>query len=331
MNLSGTDYAENLVLAQTGAAITGGSLALLNNASQWTITGGTVDGDTINFDLFYNASPSLQAHFTGTIAGNGSMSGTWADTAGGTREGTWETTTGHAISTVVAPPSEPVSCPLGTTQSAEPVETVVVDSTHTTATVSANALENGKDYILVASGTWTNLPYNVADAEFTSTDAWASHMDGYDVNPYFLGEGEFDLKFNNAFVNWGAYTGDHTYARLQTGTGALASFLIFDGNSNTDTQEVSWYGDNTGSLSVAIYSCIADEPPQPPEKDKNDCKKDGWKALNDDQGKKFRNQGDCVSFYATQGRNKAWNGHDERENANDKGQIGKGHDKGHDD
>ncbi len=35
----------------------------------------------------------------------------------------------------------------------------------------------------------------------------------------------------------------------------------------------------------------------------NDCKKDGWKNLNDGQGHKFKNQGDCVSFFATQGKN----------------------------
>lgn len=34
-----------------------------------------------------------------------------------------------------------------------------------------------------------------------------------------------------------------------------------------------------------------------------DCKKGGWKQLHDGQGRHFKNQGDCVSYFATKGRN----------------------------
>lgn len=37
------------------------------------------------------------------------------------------------------------------------------------------------------------------------------------------------------------------------------------------------------------------------------CKKGGWRSLTDDLGQAFVNQGDCVSFVATGGRNKARN------------------------
>jgi hypothetical protein len=33
------------------------------------------------------------------------------------------------------------------------------------------------------------------------------------------------------------------------------------------------------------------------------CKQGGWQALFDDQGNQFKNQGDCVSFVATKGKN----------------------------
>lgn len=36
---------------------------------------------------------------------------------------------------------------------------------------------------------------------------------------------------------------------------------------------------------------------------KADCKKGGWKTKIDGKGNKFKNQGDCVSYYATGGRN----------------------------
>jgi hypothetical protein len=37
----------------------------------------------------------------------------------------------------------------------------------------------------------------------------------------------------------------------------------------------------------------------------DDCKKGGWQTRTDDQGRPFKNQGDCVSYVATKGKNKA--------------------------
>jgi choice-of-anchor C domain-containing protein len=39
-----------------------------------------------------------------------------------------------------------------------------------------------------------------------------------------------------------------------------------------------------------------------------DCKHDGWRTMSDDLGNPFRNQGDCVSFYATNGATPIGNG-----------------------
>jgi hypothetical protein len=39
-------------------------------------------------------------------------------------------------------------------------------------------------------------------------------------------------------------------------------------------------------------------------KDMDQCKKGGWQDLEDDEGNSFKNQGDCVSFFATGGKNK---------------------------
>jgi hypothetical protein len=36
---------------------------------------------------------------------------------------------------------------------------------------------------------------------------------------------------------------------------------------------------------------------------KDDCKGSGWKDKVDGQGNSFKNQGDCVSFIATKGKN----------------------------
>ena len=100
VNLSGTNYPETLVLTQTGTSITGVSLNSVPPAfsSAFTITGGSVTGDTITFQASYDSSPSDIDTFTGSIAINGSMSGTWADNPGFMgRSGTWASTSGQAI------------------------------------------------------------------------------------------------------------------------------------------------------------------------------------------------------------------------------------------
>ena len=85
----GTVYPETLILTQSGGAITGTSLCLIC----FTITGGSVVGDAITII----ATSPWTLTLTGTIALDGSMSGNWADGAGGSgRTGTWATTSGEA-------------------------------------------------------------------------------------------------------------------------------------------------------------------------------------------------------------------------------------------
>lgn len=91
----GVDYPETLILAQSGTNITGVSLDTNPPGSFFTVFDGSVVGDEIN--IFANKG-SLVVHMIGTIAPNGSMSGTWQDEVPGTRDGTWETESGEAIS-----------------------------------------------------------------------------------------------------------------------------------------------------------------------------------------------------------------------------------------
>jgi hypothetical protein len=92
---SGVDYPETLTLTQSGTGtITGthiGSPCPLGCA-EFTITSGSVVGDTLTF---VTGNP-FAINFSATIAADGSMSGTWADVAPGTRTGTWATTSGLA-------------------------------------------------------------------------------------------------------------------------------------------------------------------------------------------------------------------------------------------
>ena len=91
---SATVYPETLVLVQSGTSITGTSLNYNGGCSLFTITGGSVVGDAINFSVSNGCGTTI--NLAGTIAATGSMSGAWADVAPGTRTGAWLTTSGAA-------------------------------------------------------------------------------------------------------------------------------------------------------------------------------------------------------------------------------------------
>ena len=90
------DYPETLTLTQSGAGtITGTSLGAPCSlgCANFTITSGSVVGDTITIV----ATSPFTLTLTAAIAPDGSMTGSWADGAGGSgRSGTWGTTSGNA-------------------------------------------------------------------------------------------------------------------------------------------------------------------------------------------------------------------------------------------
>jgi len=74
-----------------------------------------------------------------------------------------------------------------------------------------------------------------------------------------------------------------------TGTGEIF-FALNDGK----------YFDNTGGFIASVTLS--------PPTDADQCKKGGWMLRVDSQGHSFKNQGDCVSYVATGGRNPAAGG-----------------------
>ncbi len=105
----GTAYPHDMTLAQDGAGnLTGsGGNPVGANVYMWSLISGSVSGNTIDFNANYTATPDAVTpqttmHVVGTIAGNGTMSGTWTDNyQGGSRGGTWVSTSGAA--TPIAP------------------------------------------------------------------------------------------------------------------------------------------------------------------------------------------------------------------------------------
>jgi hypothetical protein len=104
MNYLGTDYAHDMHLTQSNADTltgNGGSPAGANTYT-WVINSGTVSGNAISFTANYTATadavtPQTVLTVNGTIANDGTMSGTWSDNyQGGQRSGTWTTVSGMA-------------------------------------------------------------------------------------------------------------------------------------------------------------------------------------------------------------------------------------------
>lgn len=108
------------------------------------------------------------------------------------------------------------------------------------------------------------------------------------VNPIDTSQldlGIFYDPYPTALVKYGSYTVTGIQLVADGGWAAL------DGEQAVDI-------DNTLINSTLFtYEPSADEGKQL-------CKTNGWKTLMDDNGKSFKNQGDCVSFFATKGKNK---------------------------
>lgn len=100
-----TTYPHDAVLTQTGSSVsgTGGNPVGGPHTYTWHVTSGTVTGNTVNLNIVYDTGATgTVMTMTGTIAPDGSMSGTWTDNFGGTRTGTWSTTSGVAAKTFLS-------------------------------------------------------------------------------------------------------------------------------------------------------------------------------------------------------------------------------------
>jgi hypothetical protein len=75
----------------------------------------------------------------------------------------------------------------------------------------------------------------------------------------------------------------------------------------------------TGTGATSAAACHSPTPT------KGACKKGGWRLLTDASGTPFKNQGDCVSYVATNGRNVADGGAPGKGRANKKARDKKKH------
>jgi len=119
---------------------------------------------------------------------------------------------------------------------------------------------------------------------------------------------------------WSSKTAGTGDCSVQAGFGGAPFYTLAQLQSVCPAAAVVGFGVNIGSNNPS-YDVEADlvnfngtvynfEPfvtPAPPTvaTDKDQCKNDGWKTVVAADGKSFKNQGDCVSYVATKGKNPA--------------------------
>lgn len=123
--------------------------------------------------------------------------------------------------------------------------------------------------------------------------------------------------YNVSFQLSGNPAGDPTVKTLEvSATGGAVGLYSYDVTGNTLTNmnwraetysflatsasaTLSFVSTTAGAFGPAIDNVVVTE--DVPTKD--DCKQGGWESMIDNAGNSFKNQGDCVSYFATKGKN----------------------------
>ncbi len=94
----------------------------------------------------------------------------------------------------------------------------------------------------------------------------------------------------------GLYTHDTTGTDLTSMVWAAETYEFF---ATSATTTLTFVSTTAGAFGPAIDNVVVTEDVAM----KDDCKNGGWESMLDTAGNGFKNQGDCVSFFATKGKN----------------------------
>lgn len=277
-NYLGSDYGHDMTLVQSNAgALTGnGGSPAGANTYTWVVTSGSVSGNAVDITANYTATadavtPQTVMHMVGTVAIDGTMTGTWSDNyQGGTRTGTWKTTTG-------------VAHPLSGTLGAEDFGVVsydtglgmlkgytagfgLTDATFAGAQSVAVKLYNGATLLQTNTAILPKFNADITGTQFSSP---------FDVS------GTFNYATDGYWVN----VRETQYGQSVPATKVVATVTLANGKIVT-AENMLLTGDPT-----TIYPVVV--PPTTSPTMKSQCKDGGWKTFTNPT---FKNQGMCVSF-----------------------------------
>lgn len=275
-NYLGSDYAHDMSLSQDSSGnLTGsGGSPAGSNTYTWVITSGSVDGDTIDFYADYTATadavtPQTTMHVTGTVASDGSMSGTWSDNyQGASRSGTWMTVSGMADE-------------LSASLAAEDFGVVDYDTGlgqlrgYTAGFGLTNAtFEDVQSVVVKLYAGDTLLQTN------TATSKVGDEITGSQISSPFDVSGSFDYATDGFWDN----DRESEYGQTLAATRVVATVILEDGTVLTATNT-----NLTGDPATIMPT------PPPAVNPKDACKNGGWKSFSNPS---YKNQGQCVSAAA---------------------------------
>ena len=276
MNYEGTDYAHDMALVQDGTGnLTGnGGHPVVTPTYTWVVTSGTVAGDAIDFLANYTATadavtPQTVMHVVGTVALDGTMSGTWSDNyQGGVRTGTWSTASGTALAlgALVAEDFGVVSYDTG----------LGMLKGYTAGFGLTNATFAGAQSVtmrLYAGDTL--LQTNVSTAKV------AADITGTQISSPFDVSGTFNYVTDGYWTN----TRESQYGQSVAATKVVATVVLANGKTVT--------AENTNLVGDASTIFVTTPPVVTTPNSKNQCKKGGWMTFTDPT---FKNQGQCVKY-----------------------------------
>ncbi len=275
MNYLGTDYAHDMSLTQDGLDnLTGnGGSPSGANVYTWVITSGSVVGDTVDFFANYTATPDAVVpqtvlHVVGTIAADGTMTGTWSDNyQGGDRSGTWASATGTASTGVLhAEDFGVVEYNTGATGDLAGYTAGfgLIGATFAGATSVVVELYSGATLLQTNTAILSKFNADVTGTQFSSP---------FDVS------GTFNYALDGYWTN----VRGTEYGQTVPATKVVATVTLENGKVVT-AENTILTGDPT-----TIYP---ETPPVTQPVDKNECKNGGWKTFTNPT---FKNQGQCVS------------------------------------
>jgi hypothetical protein len=355
-------YSHDMTLTQDGAGnitgVGGGYPAGGAYSYTWVIDSGIIDGNTINLTAHYTGGPDAVTpltvmHMTGTILGDGSMSGTWDDNyGGGSRNGTWASASGAAtpISTTVVVSGDTAA---GENQPGWLFNRDLTTATPFAFTTNAASIGTGsiEIYPIGANASDKFIAENFINTLISNVNSisydfkiGSTSLDTQEEQFYMSVYANFGVSADNKFYDcrysvvptvgsnagFTTVTFDPTQAYpvtqrfdspfacpaipadmdLQSAGSNIRAFSLNVGDTSTSDVGLSGYLDKVVTnldTGITIYDF---EPVSVPPTDtvpttKSQCMNNGWQTLKDAEvaGKSFKNQGDCVSFVATKGKN----------------------------
>lgn len=275
-NYLGTDYAHDITLSQNSlGALTGsGGSPAGGNVYTWAVTGGSVSGNEISFSADYTATadavtPQTTMQVTGSIASDGTMSGTWSDNyQGGARSGSWHTTSGSAVAITASAPA----------LAAEDFGVVDYDTGLGTLVgysagfgLSNATFENVQSVVVKLYAGAKLLQTN------TSTAKLGADITGAQISSPFDVSGNFDYAADGYWTNQRA----PQYGQSKAATRVVATVTLANGTVVT-AENTNLTGDPSTIFATSTKPTALAQ-----------CKDGNWQTFTNPS---FKNQGQCIVY-----------------------------------